>query len=374
MSTTIPPSQASISPADLADRLAAGEALTILDVRDDAAWPIEAPGATTIHVEADRLLDDPGAVAAELRGPVAVVCNRGVTASDLAPKLRALGVDVVVLAGGMRGWIAALQAWPAELGIAGLAVRQVQRPGRGCLSYVLAAGDRALVVDPAPDPGFYLALASELGARISDVVDTHLHADHLSGARALAAAAGATLRLPAATIERGITYADDVEPLHDGDALHLGATTVRAIALPGHTTDMTGLLVAGRALIAGDSLFADGIARPDLQQGDPDGARAMARTLHATLHDRVLALADDVVLLPCHTRAGVHSAAIAPLLAAVREAVDLLAIEDPAEFAAALLSGMPPRPTNYEAIIAANAGTLEFDSELETGGNSCSSR
>ena len=94
---------------------------------------------------------------------------------------------------------------------------------------------------------------------------------------------------------------------------------VRALALPGHTSDMTGLLVAGRALVGGDSLFADGIARPDLQQGDPEGARAMARTLHATLHDRILALGDDVVLLPCHTHPGVNAAAIAPRLAEVRD-------------------------------------------------------
>ena len=79
----------------------------------------------------------------------------------------------------------------------GLEVRQVQRPGRGCLSYVLATGGHALVVDPAPDADFYVALAQGLGARIDTVVDTHLHADHLSGARALAHATGATLRLPA---------------------------------------------------------------------------------------------------------------------------------------------------------------------------------
>ena len=183
-----------------------------------------------------------------------------------------------------------------------------------------------------------------------------------------------TLRLPAGTLERGIAYADRVEPLHDGDLVELGDVGVRAIALPGHTSDMTGLLVVGRALVAGDSLFADGIARPDLQQGDPEGARAMARTLHATLHDRVLALGDDVVLLPCHTHPGVNAGAIAPRLADVPAAVDMLAIADPDEFAETLLSGMPPRPANYEAIIAINAGRQPFDGDLETGGNSCSSR
>src|SRR5262249_50675304 len=160
--------------------------------------------------------------------------------------------------------------------IDGVDVRQVQRPGRGCLSYVLASGGRALVVDPAPDADFYAELARELGARITDVVDTHLHADHLSGARDPPDPTRARLRLPAAALERGLSYADRVEPLRDGDTIELGDLTVRALALPGHTTDMTGLALEERALISGDSLFADGIARPDLQRGDPVGARNMA--------------------------------------------------------------------------------------------------
>ncbi len=317
---------------------------------------------------------DATTVARDLGGPVAVLCNRGVTARSVAPRLRELGVDAMVVEGGMRGWIGTLVAHPVDLGIDGIEVRQVQRPGRGCLSYVLASGGQALVVDPAPDAGFYAALAIGLGAHIDTVVDTHLHADHLSGARALADMTGAVLRLPAAALERGVAYAARVEPLHDGDAIELGDVGIRAVALPGHTSDMTGLLVDARALVAGDSLFADGIARPDLQHGDPEGARAMARTLYATLHRRILSLGDDIVLLPCHTHPGVNAAAIAPRLADVRTAVDLLAIDDPEEFAETLVSGMPPRPANYESIIAINAGTQPFDADLETGGNSCSSR
>jgi glyoxylase-like metal-dependent hydrolase (beta-lactamase superfamily II) len=374
VSTPALPAVTFISPPTLADRLAAGEAMTLLDVREDAGWTIEAPSATTLHIPAERVLNDATALAERLRGPVAVLCNRGVTAESVAPRLRELGVDAMVVEGGMRGWIATLTAHAVDLGIDGLDVRQVQRPGRGCLSYVLAAAGRALVVDPAPDAAFYVALAHELGARIADVVDTHLHADHLSGARALAEATGATLRLPAGSIERGIAYADRVDPLRDGDRVALGDVEVQALALPGHTSDMTGLLVAGRALVAGDSLFADGIARPDLQQRDPAGARTMAMTLHATLHDRILALGDDVVLLPCHTHPGVKAVAIAPRLGDVRSSVDLLAITDPAEFARTLLTGMPPRPANYEAIIAVNTGVAAFDGDLESGGNSCSSR
>ncbi|HVW19478.1 MAG TPA: hypothetical protein VHB30_14645, partial [Solirubrobacteraceae bacterium] len=127
-------------------------------------------------------------------------------------------------------------------------------------------------------------------------------------------------------------------------------------------------------LVGGDSLFADGIARPDLQRGDPAGARAMARLLHATLRERVLTLGDDVVLLPGHTHPGVLAAAVAPTLAQARAASGERALGDADAFADALLESMPPRPANYEAVIAVNAGAHPFDPELEAGGNSCSTR
>jgi glyoxylase-like metal-dependent hydrolase (beta-lactamase superfamily II) len=307
-------------------------------------------------------------------GPVAVVCERGLTAQGVTEALRTRGVDAMVLDGGMRGWIGTLQARPVELGIEGLVLILGQRPGRGCLSYLLAADGEALVVDPAPDPGFYLELARGLDAHITTVFDTHIHADHISGARELAVAAGATLRLSDAALDRGVAYADRVVPTADGEELAVGHVTLRAVALPGHTTDMTGLVVEDRALIGGDSLFADGIARPDLQRGDREGAKAMAMALHATLHERVLPLGDETILLPCHTHPGVQIEAIAPRLAEVRATVPELALEDPEEFAREVTAAMPPRPANYEAIIAVNSGTHPFDPDLETGGNSCATR
>lgn len=363
-----------IDPTELAERLARSEPLTVLDVRADAEWPIEAPGATLLHVPAERVLADPAGVSARVKGPVAVVCSRGMKAQAVASALRESGAEAMVVEGGMRGWLDALQARPVELGLDGVEVLQVQRPGRGCLSYVIVAGGEALVVDPAPDPAYYAGLAAGLGARIVEVFDTHIHADHLSGARALAALTGAALRLPEPALERGVAYADEVVPVVDGEEIAIGPLTLRAVALPGHTTDMTGLLVGGRALVGGDSVFADGIARPDLQRGDPEGALEMARTLHASLRERVLSLPDDTVLLPCHAHPGVHAGAVAPTLAEVRAAVPELAIEDPDRFAAELTAEMPPRPANYESIIAVNSGTHPFDPELESGGNSCATR
>jgi rhodanese-related sulfurtransferase len=223
----------SIAAGQLADRLAHGERITVLDLREAQAWGIQAPGVSTLQLPAATVSADPAAVARQLDGPVVVVGNRGITAQPVAQALRGVGVDAMAVENGMRGWILALQSRPVELGIEGLLVRQIQRPGRGCLSYMLAAGGNALVVDPAPDAGFYIALAEELDARITDILDTHLHANHISGARMLRERTGATLRLPALALERGVAYAEPVEPLHDGDTITLGAVTFRGISLPG---------------------------------------------------------------------------------------------------------------------------------------------
>jgi glyoxylase-like metal-dependent hydrolase (beta-lactamase superfamily II) len=368
------PSAITIEPAELADRLAQDERLTVLDVRPDASWPIEGPASTLVHMPAERILSDPTAAASRLDGPVAVVCSRGVTARAVADALRASGAEAAVVDGGMRRWIATLRPRPVDVGLEGGSVAQVQRPGRGCLSYVIAGGEEALVVDPAPDAAFYADLAARMGARVTQVLDTHIHADHLSGARALAELAEARLRLPELSLERGLAYADDVVAVADGEELALGPLQLSVISLPGHTTDMTGVLIGDRAVVGGDSLFADGIARPDLQRSDPEGARAMARVLHRTLHERLLSLPGDALLLPGHAHPGVHRDAVAPTLDEVRAAVPELAIEDPDRFAAELTAEMPPRPANYEAIIAANSGHHEPDPELESGGNSCATR
>ena len=371
---TIATSNPSISPTDLADRLARGEQVTVLDVREAAEWPIDSPGVSVQHVPASVVAEDPAAVAGRLTGPVVVVCTRGMTAQAIAQGLRERGADARFLEGGMRGWWSALQARTVDTALQDVAVVQVLRPGRGCLSYLVASRGAALVVDPAPDADFYVALAAEHDAKVTHVFDTHVHADHLSGARALADLTGATLYLPGAALARGVAYAGRVHALADNEVIDIGGVPARVVALPGHTTDMTGLLLEGRVLIGGDSLFADGIARPDLQRGDAEGAREMARTLQRTLRERVLALPDDTILLPCHTHPGVTADPIAPTLAAVRSAVPQLAIEDPDAFAEELLADMPARPANYESIIAVNAGTLPFDADLELGGNSCAAR
>lgn len=354
-----------VTPQALAAQLLGDDAPTLVDVRpaDDVDWVIEGAGVDSRNVPGGEGEVPDGAV---------LVCLRGRTATTVAKELD--GKRVRVLEGGLRAWIGLLLPRAVDVGVPGLDVLQIQRPGRGCLSYLVVADGEALAVDPAPgDPDAYVRLAAEHGARITTVFDTHLHADHLSGARALAEASGARHVVPQATVDRGVAFTPGAT-VRDGDRLTVGAHELDVRGLPGHTTDMTGLALGDRAILSGDSLFADGIARPDLEVGDPERSREMARTLHATLRDRVLILPGDALLLGGHAHAGLRREAVAPTLDAVREAVPELALDDPEAFADELLADMPPRPANYEAVIEANAGRTAPDPELETGGNSCSTR
>lgn len=198
---------------------------------------------------------------------VRLICHSGVGSRRVAASLAGRFAEVLSVADGMIGWSRVLRASDVRLD-APFEVVQFRREARGCLSYLVIAGGEALVVDPAPSVGPYLDEAVARGARITRVLDTHIHADHVSGARALAQEAGAALHMSEAALRRGLRYGESVATVADGEALSLGGQAVRVIALPGHTTDMTGVLLGDAALIGGDSLFIDSVARPDLEAGD----------------------------------------------------------------------------------------------------------
>lgn len=363
-----------ISPEELEEEVRAGDPLTVVDIRapeDFARWHMDAAGAGLVNVQADALTQNTEAAVAQIptEGSVRVICAAGKTSLGSTELLRERGFDALSVRGGMIGWASLLRSDAVSIGTTTGAI-QFRREARGCLSYLLVSDAEALVVDPAPGIEPYLERAEAERARITRVLDTHVHADHPSGGRALAEAASAVLHLPAGSIMRGLRYGDRLEVIEDGDRIPLGVADVRAIALPGHTTDMTGLLIDGRALAGGDSLFADSIARPDLEAGEA-GAADAARTLWETLRERIGPLGDEIILLPCHYPGGRLDGPIAPTLGTVRRRLELLKAPQE-EFVRQLLSDMPPRPANYLEIIAFNMGEEHPDVlSLESGGNSC---
>jgi glyoxylase-like metal-dependent hydrolase (beta-lactamase superfamily II) len=285
--------------------------------------------------------------------------------------LREAGRDAVNVAGGMIAWSRLLTC--DEIPIDGpFTVLQFRRESRGCLSYLIGHDGEALVVDPAPDPAPYVKEAETRGWKIVAVFDTHVHADHVSGMEELVAASGERALMPKRSVERGLDR-PSVELLDDGDSIEIGGEALEVISLPGHTTEMTGLVV-GNSLLAGDSLFADSIARPDLQHPEPKAARAAANDLYLTLSSKILSRPDETIILPGHYPGGRLSGPVMPTLAEVRTTVSELSLgAEP--FVDWMVGDLPPKPANHDTIIGLNLGLRQVPEDdigrLETGGNSC---
>jgi len=360
-----------ISTEGLRELLERGSPVTVLDVRpaaERAEWSI--PGS--VHAEAYDALrrGDPTALADfhPTNGDrVVTVCAAGKTSMLAAERLRARGLDAVSLEGGMRAWSLAWNT--AELPCPGSTTRivQLRRTGKGCLSYLIGSNGDAVVIDASLEPQIYHRAADEHGWRIRTVLETHVHADHLSRAQALAVDTGARLCLP--TTDRvSFEYA----PLKDGDTVRVGSAGLRVFHTPGHTQESTCYLMSERALFTGDTLFLTAVGRPDLE-ASPEQARSRAHVLHASLQ-RLVALPPETLVLPAHTSEPVpfDGRPISATLEKVQERTSLLRETEEA-FVSQILTRLPPTPPNHHRIVALNeAGTLPDDpTELEAGANRC---
>jgi glyoxylase-like metal-dependent hydrolase (beta-lactamase superfamily II) len=368
----------STTPAALRRRLADGDPVTLLDVRNREEverWRIEAPSITYHHVPYMKFVaagvtgDVTGLLPDGIREPVVVVCPHGEASDEVAAQLVDAGVDARNLAGGMAAWARLYDR--VEVAAAGVTVYQYRRPASGCLGYAVVADGEMAVIDPLRAVADrYREDAAELGATLTYAIDTHVHADHVSGVRALAAT-GATPVVPAAAVaDRGLADAADVETVEDGDELAVGNAALAAVALPGHTTEMTGFEVDG-TLLTGDSLFLDGVARPDLQEhADP---ATQARDLYATLTERLARFPDDTLVAPGHTDAGVETGVEAARLGDLRERLPVFGMGED-EFVEHV-TRVGDEPANADRIAAINRGQEAVDDdeafELELGPNNC---
>jgi glyoxylase-like metal-dependent hydrolase (beta-lactamase superfamily II) len=373
----------SITPESLKAKIDDGEAVTLLDTRmasDYEEWKIDGPTVESINIPYFEFLD--GDIDAEVleRVPddehVTVLCAKGGASEYVAGALADRGYDVDHLEAGMNGWASIYEAEEVT-GYAGAGtLLQYQRPSSGCLGYLIYDGEEAAVIDPLRAfTERYLEDAAELGVELTYAFDTHIHADHISGVRALDAE-GVEGVIPEAAVDRGVSYADAVTTAADGDTFAVGGATIEAVYTPGHTTGMTSYLVDESLLATGDGLFIESVARPDLEEGD-EGAPDAARLLYESLQERVLTLPDETLIGGAHFSAAAEPAADGTYTASLGELqAEMAALSmDEDEFVELILSDMPPRPANYEAIIGTNLGQNTVDDEeaftLELGPNNC---
>jgi len=242
-------------------------------------------------------------------------------------------------------------------------LRQVTHDDLGCASYLI--GDEhagvAAVVDPRLDIGEYLRLARYLGVEIAHVLETHTHADHVSGHGHLAAATGATIHVHRAA---GAGYAH--EPFEDGWVLELGGLRVEALHTPGHRPEHTAFLLTDTrrgdepwAVLTGDSLFVGDIARPDLAVEREEGARGIFRSLR----DRLLGLPAEVEVWPGHLGGSLCGGPgmdlkVSSTIGFERTHNPLLREADEDAFVARALASLGPQPPNFRAIVERNRSPL----------------
>ena len=372
----------SVDPTALKARIDGGEPVTILDTRPAdqyETWQIHGETVTSHNVPYTAFQGGTVKEAVVDVLPtdhtVTAVCAIGRSSEYVAGVLADHGYDVEHLADGMEGW-ARLYETVEITGYGGPGrVWQYQRPSSGCLGYLVVDGDEAAVVDPLRVfIHRYLADAAEHDAELVWAVDTHVHADHISGVRALVAA-GVEGVAPAPATDRGLADTDRLTLLADGDRLEVGGLGIEAVHTPGHTSEMTSLSVDDELLLTGDGLFLDSVARPDLEAGD-DGAPDAARQLHDSLHERLLDRPDRVLVCPGHHSGTTDAAADGSYTARLEQvrSLDVLSLSREV-FVETVLSAMPPRPANYQRIIATNLGRRETDDEeaftLELGPNNC---
>ncbi len=360
-----------ITPEQLRQMLETGRPVVVVDVRPLAErleWEI--PGSFHADVYADLRnghLDVLDCLSFPSKHPIVVVCGSGYISRIGTKVLCERGYTAFSLTGGMKAWSL---AWNTALlkTARRTEIVQVRRTGKGCLSYVFGADGKAAVIDASLAPEVYERIAIGRNWQICHILDTHIHADHLSRGRLLANLFGACLHLP---IQERVHF--PFSPLKEGDELLVGTASLKVLQTPGHTRESTSYLLDEAVVFTGDTLFLDGVGRPDLE-ADTEEARVQARLLYRSLA-KLLALPEQVIVLPGHSSRPIpfDDVPLAATLADVYRRVELLQVGEEA-FVSTILRRLPPTPPNYSTIITANeSGELPVDdvTDLEAGANRC---
>jgi glyoxylase-like metal-dependent hydrolase (beta-lactamase superfamily II)/rhodanese-related sulfurtransferase len=310
--------------------------------------------------------------------PILTVCAKGDTSEFVAQALRRLGYASANLKGGMKAW-GEHYATRALVEGPDLAIYQVSRPTRGCLSYLVASQGKAAVIDPLRHLHPYVDLARAKSLMIEAVIDTHGHADHISGGVALASKTGAFYYLhpydaihPIDVLPARIPY----EFIRDGQIFRVGRQELTTLHIPGHTLGLVAFRLYDTYLFTGDSIFIRSISRPDL-----GGKTETWAPLHGRSLRKLLELPGEILILPGHfsgldeeNETG-HFAASLDDLKKRNDGLVVLQRESEEGFVRYLIESLPKFIPEYVDIKRANSGLLtpleEDAATLELGKNVC---
>jgi hydroxyacylglutathione hydrolase len=239
-------------------------------------------------------------------------------------------------------------------------VRQFVDEGLGNSAHLVISesGGVAALIDPLRDVDQYVAAARAEGVRITHVLETHIHNDFLSGSRELAASTGARI---VASADAGLEF--DHQPVRDGDTVAIGDVQLKVLATPGHTPEHVSYLAQNTTkpaepavLFSGGSLLVGAVSRTDLL--GHEHATGLAHQLYHSLHEKILPLADEVIVHPTHGAGSFCTAAAASestsTIGRERRTNPFLALPGPEAFSERLLASMPSYPTYFDHMRALN--------------------
>ena len=315
------------------------EPILILDIRkadDFNEWNIK--GSKNIDVYEDLRNENIDTVKDKFKDlpkdkNIITVCNAGITAKKASTVLESLGYKTIVLENGMKGWSSVLQSVNILEGK--LTVKQIIRPGKGCLSYLIGSQNECFIIDPSLFIDEYTELADKLGFSIKGVIETHVHADHLSGAKLL----NKKYFISSKDLKAQIGFVD----LKNNDEIKVGNSIIKVIESPGHTDGSVCLQVDDKALLTGDTIFLNGVGRPDLGQDKPKGASILYSTLQ-----KLKSLNPELIVLPAHFTE--YNMPISATLASLLENNKALSINPEQDLINYIVNNQPKNTKNYKRI------------------------
>ncbi len=366
----------SITPKDLAKN--SDKSILILDIRNKNnfdEWNIN--GSQNIDVYNDIWQGNFDDVKKKLsRLPkdrkIVTVCNAGVTSQNASMLLDSMGYTTLVLEKGMMGWNA-LHTSVDVINENDLLLKQIIRVGKGCLSYLICSksAKECFIIDPSQFVEEYADIAKENGFKIKGILETHVHADHLSGAKLLAEIAKTRYYVSGRDFKAKADFID----LDKLDKISIGKNEIKIIKTPGHTDGSVCFLANDKALLTGDTLFLEGVGRPDLGRNKNDvenGAKILFDTLN-----KIKNLDKNLVVLPAHFT-DYDKATICDKLGNLLKYNESLNLTSENEFVDYILKNLPMAPPNYEQIKNINTNFMQLPrqmaEQLEFGPNRCAAK
>jgi glyoxylase-like metal-dependent hydrolase (beta-lactamase superfamily II)/rhodanese-related sulfurtransferase len=363
-------SDTTISADRLRELLNNGEPVFVLDVRpkdERQEWQI--PGSHYVDAY-KRLNEGDNSVLDQVNIPggskVVTVCAAGRTSMIAAKALKEKGIEAWSLEGGMKNWSLAWNT--AYQQFDGFGVWQVRRTGKGCLSYIIESNKEAIIIDASLPIEVYIHLADKHQLSVKYVIETHIHADHLSRSKELAGYFKAPLYLPA---QNKIQFS--FNPIDGNTVFKIGILSLRSISTPGHTLESFSYYISKLVVFTGDTLFTNGVGRPDLKS-TVEETGAKAKLLYKSLQE-LLALPGNVMIFPGHTGSPPEFDN-KPIQITIDEAKRNIPMLNKSEdeFVSQLLQKLPDAPPNYQSIVEKNI-TGNYDGvnpvDLEAGANRC---